>query len=69
MLEVFKTDIENSADALFIQQQLYRYFPDCRIVFDLEDCDRILKISGGHFVADKVQNLVRANGFACEVLD
>jgi len=49
MVEIFKTNVEINTDANAIVSILQRQFPDCKINFDLEDCDRILRIEGGRF--------------------
>ena len=69
MVEVFKTDIQQHDQAQHLGIILQRHFPACRIVFDLDDCDRILKISGYGFDAGAVQNLVKSQGFFCEALE
>lgn len=69
MIEVFKTDVSGSADAGRLTALLRQHFPGSRINFDLDDCDRILRIEGKDFRPGEVVKLVRENGFACSVLE
>ncbi len=69
MIEVFKTNIEQSSDATNIVQMLHQHFPGSRINFDLQDCDKILRVEGKDFSTDKIIMLVHKNGFRCEILE
>lgn len=69
MVEVFKTNIELAHDAADIIQLLSQYFPGARINFDLQDCDRILRMEGIQFSTTHVMQLVQQNGFHCEILE
>lgn len=44
MVEVFKTNVENPNDASWLLEQINRSFANYTASFDLEDCDRILRI-------------------------
>ncbi len=69
MVEVFKTNVRESAEANDLVRLLIQHFPGSRVNFDLEDCDSVLRIEGGNIAAAKVMMLVNANGFACNVLE
>jgi len=69
VIEVFKTDVTTLTDAGNIIELLRQHFPDTRINFDLHDCDKILRLEGKDFSADKVRMLVHQRGFYCEVLE
>jgi len=69
MVEVFKTDVYEMADAKTILALLYEHFPDSRINFDLEDCDKVLRIEGKDIVASKVRTLITKQGFICTELE
>jgi hypothetical protein len=69
MIEVFKTNVENAGDANNIVQMLLQHFPGNRINFDLQDCDKILRVEGKDFCTDKVMMLLKENGFRCTVLE
>jgi hypothetical protein len=70
MVEVFKTNISKNRDARRVAKMLADTLPACKISFDLEDCDRILRIEAvkGEVNCRQVITLVQKNGFACEVL-
>lgn len=44
VIEVFKTDVRNVYQASQIQERIEEVFPHFCINFDLDDCDRILRI-------------------------
>lgn len=67
MVEVFKTNIDIEL-ANQLLSQLQKNFPDCRINFDLDDCDKILRIEGKTFQLEKVRFIVEAGGYECELL-
>lgn len=69
MVEVFKTNVEQTAHAEKLAALLRLHFPGSKVNFDLEDCDRILRVEGQSFAPDKVQMLVAAHGFSCTVLE
>ena len=69
MIEVFKTNVEQDLEAKEIVSLLLEHFPESRINFDLEDCDKILRIEGGNFLADKVMMMVGERGFVCDILE
>ena len=68
MIEVFRTNICNEVDATVIMNILKTKFPDFRINFDLDDCDKILRIAGEEISPDYISLLVNKLGFECEQL-
>lgn len=64
-VEVFKTNVrdKNIADLLVIYLQ--KIIPDFLINFDLEDRDRILRISGNREVSGLVIKTMAENGIDC----
>ncbi|MDQ2719962.1 MAG: hypothetical protein M3Z26_09435 [Bacteroidota bacterium] len=69
MVEVFKTNVNKVSQARKIIISLLQHFPESKINFDLDDCDRILKIEGSNFIIHKVLTVVKINGFECQVLE
>jgi hypothetical protein len=69
MIEVFKTNVQQSTDAVRLVQVLKQHFPSSRINFDLDDCDRILRVEGEDVDIEQIMGLVKGNGFRCSVLD
>lgn len=69
MIEVFKTSVEEKRDAELLIFLLLQQFPASRINFDLQDCDRILRVEGSDFCADNIISLIKENGFHCSILE
>lgn len=69
MVEVFKTDIARKSQCEAIMASLAEMFPLLKIDFDLEDCDKILRVEGKKLKAEQIIECLRANGFLCEVLN
>jgi hypothetical protein len=70
MVEVFKTNIRTRAQAQAIKNSLQDVFEDYQINFDLEDCDRIMRIRSrcGPVDNERVCRIVLAVGFEASVL-
>ena len=69
MVEVFKTNVEEFSEAQKLVALLRRHFPDSKINFDLDDCDKVLRVEGSNLRIEKVMTLVMEKGFLCAVLD
>jgi hypothetical protein len=69
MIEVFKTNISTPSEAATIVQLLLQEFPTFEIHFDLQDCDRVLRIAQCTARAEDIIRLVQNQGFWCEVMD
>lgn len=69
MIEIFKTNIKEVIDSKAITQILLKNFPLSKINFDLEDCDKILRIESTIIEIPKVIQLLNENKFQCEILD
>jgi len=69
MIEVFKTNVEHKVTADQIQSALQIQFPSSRINFDLEDCDRILRVEDHEVCIQTIIEWMNASGFQCEVLN
>jgi hypothetical protein len=69
MVEVFKTNIDDRDLAESLRAELQALFPNTRINFDLEDCDRILRIESAECIAVEIERVVLSKGFWCEVLE
>lgn len=69
MIEVFKTDVENQSRATNILQQLKKEFTTYSANFDLEDCDRILRIhADGEINSDELIAWLKVLDVNAEVL-
>jgi hypothetical protein len=67
-IEVFRTNVSDPGQSSALLGTLLARFPQCRINFDLEDCDRVLRIEGENFSTGHVIQLVTDHGFVCEEL-
>jgi hypothetical protein len=69
-VEVFKTNVKDPVTASKILRCLHGRFAGCSANFDLEDCDRILRIEApcGAIDAPAVAALLTGMGFRAEVL-
>ncbi|MEI7735188.1 MAG: hypothetical protein WCI49_06955 [Ferruginibacter sp.] len=68
MIEIFTTSVTDESQAASIIAQLQLHIPDCSINFDLEDCDRILRIKGENFSISSIIELIQLQGFFCSHL-
>jgi len=69
MIEVFKTNVYEAEKAQELISVLLQHFPGSRINFDLEDCDKVLRVEGRNFTAGRVMELVNENGYHCTELE
>jgi hypothetical protein len=68
IVEVFKTNIIYKKDANRILKLLSNKYPNLKINFDLDDCDKILRVEGINIKPEKIIELISTNGYQCEVL-
>lgn len=70
MIEVFKTDVNEKDHAKMLVDRIHKAFSHCRANFDLEDCDRILRIKGitGEAETWQIVTLVKSFGWHVEIL-
>lgn len=68
MVEVFKTNVTEVELSERIIGQLLYHFPDSRINFDIEDCDKVLRVEATAVISEKIIAILNANGYSCEVL-
>ena len=70
MIEVYKTNVETRQQANKIIGLLKNNFSAATINFDLQDCDKILRVEGirSTDTTEVISNLIRL-GFTCEILN
>lgn len=68
MIEVFKTNVKSKTSAKKICSDLIAILPDSKINFDLEDCDKILRIESSLISSCKIIDVLKNRGFLCKVL-
>ena len=69
MIEVFATNVSEPTHAIELEDVLQYHFPLSRISFDLDDCDRILRVEGDGISQMKIVGLLAARGYECRKLD
>lgn len=70
MVEVFKTNVPGSGcQAKQIVSGLVLLLPGCKINFDLQDPDRILRIEGEIIRLQIIIEHLHGHGYACSVLE
>lgn len=69
MIAVFKTSVTDFSTADEIISMLSNHFPGCKINFDLQDCDNILRVKGNNVSVAQIIQLVSSTGAACALLD
>lgn len=67
-IEIFKTNVADESAAEYVINRLLELVPEARINFDLEDCDKILRIEHEHIPVFEIEKFVSALGFSCSVL-
>jgi hypothetical protein len=70
MIEVFKTNVSDQAQANLLVNKIQKKFTDYNANFDLKDCDNILRIKciNGSIEACCVIDLLNDSGFYAEIL-
>lgn len=68
MIYVFKTSVETEKDILDLAYDLTSYCTPGKWNFDLQDCDRILRIDTQKQNAASIISLLQNKGFNCEEL-
>jgi hypothetical protein len=67
-VEVFKTDVSQEGAAKRLIAKLQQLFPGSRVNFDLEDCDRVLRVEGINICCEKTKALLKGEGYECITL-
>ncbi len=69
MVEVFKTNVQWVNEAEDLIQKLLEHFPHYIMNFDLEDCDKILRVEGEDIFASKIIKYLNEYKYTCEILE
>jgi hypothetical protein len=69
MVEVFKTNVQDRDLAEQLALILRGQFTFYKINFDLEDCDKILRVEGNQICVESVIEVLSTHGLECEVLE
>ena len=68
MVEVFKTNVQHRELAEQLVSVLHGRIDFCKINFDLDDCDKILRVEGKHVCVQTVIEILNNYGLKCDVL-
>jgi len=70
-IEIFKTNVTDNASAKDIIEELACLIPSAKINFDLDDCDKILRVECTSMYCDTflIKQLVQRKGFDIQILD
>lgn len=69
MIRIFKTNVQKKRDARYLLKNLQVYFPEGKINFDLQDCDKILRVELVDCEAAGIIAIINESGFTCVELD
>ncbi len=69
MVEVFKTNVQLFEQAATLAEKLSSHFPSIKINFDLEDCDKVLRVEGTTIFPNKIIEMLNSSGYHCQVLE
>ena len=69
MVEVFKTNVQHRELAEQLASILRERLDFSRINFDLEDCDKILRVEGKQICVEMIIEILSTHGLECEVLE
>ena len=69
MVEVFKTNVRRKGEAKMLLLKLVQLFPKHKINFDLNDCDKILRVQGKNIPSEKIIQLLIRDNYQCKILE
>ncbi|MEO8532496.1 MAG: hypothetical protein ABI441_02040 [Flavobacterium sp.] len=69
IVEVFKTNVQRESEKNYVTAIIQSQFPDYKINFDLEDCDKILRVEGPKLEPKNIIDYVNCLGYICVPLE
>ncbi|CAM3611982.1 hypothetical protein FLCH110379_13865 [Flavobacterium chungbukense] len=69
IVEIFKTNVQKESERDYVVAIIQIQFPDYKINFDLEDCDKILRVEGMDLQCDNIMDYMHCLGYTCIRLD
>lgn len=69
MIEIFKTNVRKKSETNHIIAIIKEQFPDYIINFDLEDCDRILRVEAFKLEPNDIVMRLNSLGYLCVKLE
>lgn len=68
MVEVFRTNVQEVSVSEMIIKKLLVCYPESCVTFDLDDCDKVLRIKNETVCVQQVIALLNDFGYYCDVL-
>ncbi|MBW8361462.1 MAG: hypothetical protein K0M56_04670 [Kaistella sp.] len=68
MIFVFRTSVRTKLQARKLKSSLNKILPNAQWNFDLEDCDKILRIESEDNIVLEITDLLHSQNFVCEEL-
>jgi hypothetical protein len=69
MIGIFKTNIATQEDRQTMLQAIHHQFEVGNCHIDLEDCDKVLRITEMKAAENEMIDFVKQQGFYCEILE
>ena len=69
MIFVFKTSVKTKTQAKKLKQHIDKILPNEKWNFDLEDCDKILRIDSEENIVLKIIELLNIHNYNCKELE
>ncbi len=69
MIEIFKTNVQKKSETNYVIATIKKQFPDYIINFDLEDCDKILRVEAFKLEPKDIINYLNCLGYICIKLE
>jgi hypothetical protein len=69
MIFVFKTSVKTKMQIKKLKPHIDKILPKAKWNFDLEDCDKILRIDSEENIVLKITDLLTIHKFNCEELE
>ncbi len=69
MIFVFKTSVKTKLQVQQLQPHIDTLVPNAAWNFDLQDCDKILRIESEENIVKPIIHLLKLNQFYCEELE
>ena len=69
MIFVFKTSVKTKMQVKKLKPHIDKTLPEAKWNFDLEDCDKILRVDSEENAVSKIIDLLRVHNHSCEELD
>ncbi|MDB5200948.1 MAG: hypothetical protein JWQ27_357 [Ferruginibacter sp.] len=68
MIYVFKTSVKTKSQVSQLREAINNMLPNDRWNFDLEDCDKVLRIDSNENIVAGIRSLLQLHHFSCEEL-